>query len=157
MEHVFKGFGFSEAYGLEGAGEFASQDASVLDVNMPDGQTVVPVKLHIWTTPNESRLLIAVSFRCPKCSFPLYVPATQAGVAVDDSEAGAPTLSVRQSAACPAHWEQQNEFGQTEGRTVKCGWHGCIRDSVFHHPRCACANFAGSGGVCGCANLYGRS
>jgi hypothetical protein len=157
MEHVFKGFGFSEAYGLEGVGEVASADASTHNVSMPDYSTTVPVKLNIWTTPNESRLLISVAFRCPRCSFPLYVPATQAGVAVDDGDASASSLSIRQAVGCPAHWEQQNDYGQTEGRTVKCGWSGVVRDNVFHHPRCSSSNFAGNSTMCSCTNLYGRT
>ena len=154
MDHVFKGFGFGEAYGLGGD---TAEDRLTVEVESPNTKSSSPVHLHVWEAPNSSRLLVAIAFRCPSCSFPLYAAATQVGVSLDDNSNGS-VLSMRQPLACPAHWEGINEFGQTTGRQVKCGWTGCIRDNAFHHPRCATANFRqpADSTRCACSNLQGQ-
>ncbi len=154
MDHVFKGFGFGEAYGLEGDESSSSRDLT-LQVGSAGDVADTPVTLHVWDTPNGSRLLVSVSFRCPACQFPLHAPATQVGVTLDDND-GNPSLSMRMPIACSGHWEQVNEYGQTSGRQVKCGWQGCIRENQFHHPRCAGANFRNNG-FRGKSSTYWRS
>jgi len=156
MDHVFKGFGFGEAYGLEGDESSSSSRDLTIQVGSAGDVADTPVTLHVWDTPNGSRLLVSVSFRCPACQFPLHAPATQVGVTLDDND-GNPSLSMRMPIACSGHWEQVNEYGQTSGRQVKCGWQGCIRENQFHHPRCAGANFRNNFDMsrCACSGLRG--
>lgn len=154
MDHVFKGFGLGEAYGLDDSS--ASRDLRV-PVSSAGDVADTPVQLHVWETPNGSRMLVSLSFRCPQCQFPLHAAATQVGVTLDDTVEGT-SLSMRMPLSCAGHWEHVNEYGQTSGRQVKCGWQGCIRDNNFHHPRCPGANFRNDFDMtrCACSNLRGQ-
>jgi hypothetical protein len=156
MDHVFKGVGLGEAYGL-GNDAGADKDKITVPVESAGDKPDKPVHLHVWEAPNGSRLLVAINFRCPDCGFPMYATATQVGVSLDDTNSGS-VLSMRQPVACPAHWEHVNEYGQTTGRQVKCGWTACIRENTFHHPRCICANFRqpNDSNRCSCSALVGQ-
>lgn len=154
MDHVFKGFGLGEAYGLAGA-EAQNSNQTIM-VDGATGEYTTPVALNMWEAPNGARLLVSISFGCPGCNFPLHVPATQAGVTLEDTNSGQPVVAMRMPIACPAHWEHVNDFGQTSGRQVKCGWRACIRDNRFHHPQCGVSNFRQPADTyCGCSQLRG--
>jgi hypothetical protein len=136
--------------------ESASRDLSV-PVSSSGDVADTPVTLHVWDTPNGSRMLISLHFRCPQCQFPMHAPATQMGVSINELDSGL-SLSMRLPISCSGHWEHVNEYGQTSGRQVKCGWQACIRDNNFHHPRCGGANFRSDFDMtrCTCRNLQGQ-
>lgn len=154
MEHAFKGFGLSDAYGLNDAG--SSNDDLIAQVAVPGSAAEVPVVLHVWEAPNKSRLLISITFRCPNCDFPLTAPASQVGVSLEDRADGLTAFSVRTPISCPGHWEEVDEYGHTSGRQTKCGWTGLVRNGCFHHPRCPTANFRNDAQAveCACSRLY---
>lgn len=133
VDHIFK-TDLGPAYGL---GSDDDDDSNDKRGTLTHGEQSVPYTLRFWSSPDGHELLIALTFRCPKCNFPLLVPATQAGISKSD-EAG---LTMRTPAVCPAHWEAVNDQGQTLGHRVKCGWSGVIRDDELHERSCPVSNF----------------
>lgn len=154
MDHVFRGLGLGDAYGLGDAPE--SSDL-VIQVSSAGLKSPTPVTLHVWETPSKNRLLVSLDFRCPHCDFPLNAKATQMGVTIAEADGGL-SMSMRMPLSCSGHWEHMNEYGQTSGRQIKCGWQACIRDNQFHHPRCGGSNFRNDFDPtrCVCSQLAGQ-
>jgi|688.fasta_scaffold593103_2 hypothetical protein len=134
MDHVFKGFGFGAALGVDPAATSEESDVrrGVLSFDGKD----VHYTLYFWKSPDGSELLVSLNFRCPQCDFPMHVKATQAGISLVDD-----VLTMRTAVACGAHWEAVNRNGQLLGQRHKCGWTGVVRDDEVHSTRCQKANF----------------
>jgi len=131
MEHIFKS-NLGPAYGLDGDDDMAADKR----VDLAHAGRAVSCLQHFWTSPDGHELLISLRFRCPRCSFPLHVGATQAGVS--RSDAG---TSMRTPVSCPAHWEAVNAAGHTLGRREQCASRWVIRDDELHDVSCPVSNF----------------
>jgi len=92
---------------------------------------------HIWSAPDDSRVLVGLVVPCPHCRFPIMVKPDQRAVGIDEGH-----LTLRQVVQCPGRWRVLDSNGNVRTdragrpRIERCGWAAVIVDGRAHNPQC---------------------